>query len=77
MGVGGRDSAGGERHSPGEFGSRPAALRSIKQPLLSVRVSGWAGALVFMGIGGEGNCLCQMKKGTRIGCLLLGADNRT
>ena len=26
---------------------------------------------MFMGVGGEGNCLFQMKKGTRIGCLFL------
>ena len=51
-------------------------LRNKTAPC-SVRVSGWAGAVVFMGIYGEGNCLCQMKKGTRIGYLLLGADNRT
>ena len=51
-------------------------LRNKTAPALSPDFR-LGGAGLFMGIGGEGNCLCQMKKDTRIGRLLLGADNRT
>ena len=52
MGGDGRDSAGGGRHSPGEFGSCPVALRSIKQPLLRPGFR-LAGAGLFMGGNGR------------------------
>ena len=56
MGVTEGTLPGDGRHSPGESGSSPTVPFTIKQPLLSVRVSGWAGALVFMGVGRGGLC---------------------